>query len=157
MYTRVLVALDGSPVAEAILPFVEQVAGPLNLEVVLLRVVVLTPEEAIAIAPEFAQDTPAAHEREAAQYLEGIRKRLADRSVRARARVVVGEAADEIVGVAQTEGADLITMTTHGRSGVKRLMYGSVAEAVVRSGRVPVLLFRGTEKGQESSHAQAGG
>jgi len=146
MYKRVLVPLDGSPVAEAILPFIKEIAGSLDVEIVLLRVVSLTPEEAIGVAPKFALDTPAALEQAAQRYLEARVEDLRARAIRASARVAVGEAASEIVAAARQIGADLIAMTTHGRSGLGRLLFGSVAESVLRTAPTPVFLLKMTEE-----------
>lgn len=146
MYKRVLVPLDGSRVAEAILPFIKEIAGSLDIEISLLRVVSLTPEEVIGVAPKFALDTPAALEQDAQRYLEPRVEELRARGIRASARVAVGEAASEIVAAARQVGADLIAMTTHGRSGLGRLLFGSVAESVLRAAPIPVFLLKMTEQ-----------
>jgi nucleotide-binding universal stress UspA family protein len=146
MYRRALVPLDGSGIAEAILPFIREIAGPLDMEVVLIRVVSLTPEEVIGVAPKFAPDTLEGRELEARQYLEPLVKELEAHGIRASARVSVGEPAGEIVAAARQAGADLIAMTTHGRSGLSRLLFGSVAESVLRSAPIPVFLLKMTEE-----------
>ena len=71
---------------------------------------------------------------------------LRNRGVRVRAQVRRGEPADEIVSAASEAGADLIAMSTHGRSGLGRLLFGSVAAAVLRQADIPVFLLRATEK-----------
>lgn len=146
MYKRVLVPLDGSRVAEAVLPFIKEIAGSLDMEIVLLRVVSLTSEEVIGIAPKFALDTPAGLRQDAQRYLEPRVEEFEARGVRASARVAVGEAASEIVAAARQVGADLIAMTTHGRSGLGRLLFGSVAESVLRAAPIPVFLLKMTEE-----------
>ena len=82
------------------------------------------------------------------QLLEKMLERIvpADASVRCEHRLVVGSPADEIVGVARQEGVGLIVMGTHGRTGIKRLLMGSVAEAVIRSAPCPVLIYRSPEE-----------
>ena len=143
MYKRVLVPLDGSGLAEAILPFVEQVAGPLDAEVVLLNVIEPpSPGEVIASAGVVSPDAWRIRELEVKRYLAGVERRLAAKGLRVERRLQMGRAADEILATATASGADLIAMTTHGRSGVARLLFGSVAEAVLRASPVPVLMFR---------------
>ncbi len=154
MYARVLVPLDGSEQAEAILPFVEKVAGPLDAEVVLLRVIEWpSAGEVMASAGIVAPDALLVQELEAKQYLATLERRLVQKGLRVQRRLQLGRAADEIVAVAAAAGADLIAMTTHGRSGVGRLLFGSVAEAVLRASPVPVLLFRATAGGTKAARA----
>jgi nucleotide-binding universal stress UspA family protein len=145
MYRRVLVPLDGSPVAEAILPFIERIAGPLDMEIVLVRVVPLTSLGAMELTRQAGAEEPFIKEQEARQYLEPLAEGLTAKGVRADGRVRLGHPPAEIVAVAKEVGADLIAMTTHGRSGLGRLLFGSVAEEVLRSAPVPVFLMRMTE------------
>jgi nucleotide-binding universal stress UspA family protein len=147
MYTRVLVPLDGSQLAEAILPFVEQVAGPLDAEVVLLRVIEpLSPVEWVASAGVLTPDTFALRDMDAEHYLRDVERRLSTKGLRVRTRVALGRPAEEILAAAQATSADLIAMATHGRGGLGRLLFGSVAEAVLHAATVPVLLIRTTAK-----------
>lgn len=156
MYQRVLVPLDGSPVAEAILPFIEQIAGPLDMEIMLLRVVPLTSLDVVAMAKEVRAGEPIMKEVEAQGYLEPLVGTLKAKGGRAGGRVRIGEPAAEIVAAAEEIGADLIAMTTHGRSGLGRLLFGSVAEAVLRGSPIPVFLMRMTEAALESPAAAKG-
>jgi len=157
MYKRVLIPLDGSELAEAILPFAEQVAGPLDAEVVLVRVVeAVSAAEAIALAGVVAPDTFAVREMEAKRYLHEVERRLSKKGLRVRTRIALGPPAEAILGAVQTSVADLIAMATHGRSGLGRALFGSVAESVLRASPVPVLLVRtpakhspATEEGEE--------
>lgn len=151
MYQRVLVPLDGSRVAEAILPFIEQIAGPLDMEVLLVRVVPLTPTEVVPLAREMPAGAPILRELDAQGYLEPLVASLKAKGVRAGARVRIGDPATEIVAAAKEINADLIAMTTHGRSGLGRLLFGSVAEAVLRGSPIPVFLMRMTEAALESA------
>jgi nucleotide-binding universal stress UspA family protein len=144
MYERMLVPLDGSEVAEAILPFAEQVAGPLDAEVVLLRVIEPpSPVELVASAGVVAPDTFTRRDVEAKAYLSEVERRLSKNGLRVRTRVALGgPPAEEILATAQATGADLIAMATHGRSGLGRALFGSVAESVLRASPVPVLVIR---------------
>jgi nucleotide-binding universal stress UspA family protein len=147
MYERILVPLDGSALAEAILPFTEQVAGPLDAEVILLSVVApITPIEAVAGAGYVAPDSFTLRELDAKRYLAEVQARLSKKGIRSRGIAVVGLPSEEILAAVKTTGADLVAMTTHGRSGLGRALFGSVAEAVLRASPVPVLLIRMTSK-----------
>jgi nucleotide-binding universal stress UspA family protein len=148
MYERMLVPLDGSEPAEAILPFVEQVAGPLDAEVVLLRVIEpISPADALASAGVVTPSTLADRETDAKRYLSQVERRLSKKRLRLGTRVGFGPPAEEILAAAKAAGADLIAMATHGRSGLGRALFGSVAEAVLRASPVPVLLIRTTTQG----------
>jgi nucleotide-binding universal stress UspA family protein len=144
MYERVLVPLDGSQAAEAILPFLAQVAGPLDAEIILLRAVEpIAPADAIASAGG-APGTLADRETDAKRYLSEVERRLSGKGLRLRTRIAFGPPAEEILAAAKVTGADLIAMATHGRSGLGRVLFGSVAEAVLRTSVVPVLVIRTT-------------
>ncbi|MBI4637741.1 MAG: universal stress protein [Candidatus Rokubacteria bacterium] len=145
MYKRVLIPLDGSPLAEAILPFIVDIAGPLDLDVVLLRVVHPIPPEVIEGSRHVVLEDVEARLRDARAYLAPVASELTTKGVRVRAEVRRGEPVTEIVAGAHETGADLIAMTTHGRSGLGRLLFGSVAEAVLRQAETPVFLMRLTE------------
>jgi nucleotide-binding universal stress UspA family protein len=82
---------------------------------------------------------------EAEEYLAPIAAKLRNKAVRVEGRVRRGHPADEIVAAARETGADLIAMSTHGRGGLGRLVFGSVAQAVLRHVDTPVLLMRATE------------
>jgi nucleotide-binding universal stress UspA family protein len=143
MYKRVLLPLDGSMTAEAIVPFLLEIAGPLDMEVTLLRVVVPTPQAGIEAG---VVDDIAAFESEAEQYLSAIAAELRAKGVRVKALVRVGQAVSEIIAAANEAQADLIAMSTHGRGGLGRLLFGSVAEAVLRRAEIPVFLMRQTKE-----------
>ena len=137
MFHRILVPLDGSGLAEAILSDVVELATQHRAEVVLLRVASaharigsdLTEAQVHAVA-------------EAEGYLAEKEQQLADRGIRVSSVVRYGQPAEEILDHARTSGIDLIAMSTHGRSGMERVLLGSVAERVVRESPVPLLLRR---------------
>ena len=143
MYKRALVPLDGSIVAEGVIPFILQIAGPLDLDVALLRVVVPMPPTVLDAGPVVIGDTNELRA-EAEAYLVPFATELRDKGVRATTEVRCGEPVDEILAATTAAKADLIIMTTHGRSGLGRLLFGSVAEAVLRRADVPVFLMRQT-------------
>jgi nucleotide-binding universal stress UspA family protein len=142
MYKRAVVPLDGSTVAESILPFLLEIAGPLDIELVLLQVLNLLPSTLEHVSPLLE---PEARRKEAEEYLQPVAAGLRQKGVRTQVQVRIGDPAAEIRAGATEVGADLIAMTTHGRSGLGRLLFGSVAEAVLRQGDVPVFLMRQTE------------
>jgi nucleotide-binding universal stress UspA family protein len=140
-YRRVLVPLDGSPVAESIIPFILDIAGPLDMEIVVLRVVTPVVVQVGAPVPGVITEELAARTTEARDYLSTIAAELWGRGVRVQLRVRAGTPVKEILAAARECAADLIAMTTHGRSGLRRLVFGSVAEAVLRLADIPVLLM----------------
>jgi nucleotide-binding universal stress UspA family protein len=154
MYKRVLVTLDGSPLAEAILPFITEIAGPLDMEVVLLRVVHPIPPQVVEGSRHVVLEDVEARLAEAREYLRPLAAQLAARGVRVRTEVRHGDTITEIIGCAKTMGADLIAMTTHGRGGLGRVLFGSIAEAVLRQAEIPVFLMRLTKSQMRSRGTQ---
>ena len=139
---RALVALDGSISSEAMLRFVLEIAGPLDMTVHLVRVVEpLTPTIADDIYRPSVEDVEA-RRRDAEEYLAPIAAALRSRGLSAAWEVRRGRPAEEILAAAAERGVDLIAMATHGRTGVGRLLFGSVAETVLRRAPVPVFLMR---------------
>ena len=145
MYKRALVPLDGSSVAEAIIPFILDIAGPLDMEVVLLRVVEPIAPMVIEGSRHVEVEDVEARRTDAEEYLAPVAVELRNKGVRVESRVRRGNTTEEIVAAARETGADLIAMSTHGRGGLGRLMFGSVAQAVLGHVDMPVLLMRATE------------
>jgi nucleotide-binding universal stress UspA family protein len=139
-FRRALITLDGSMVAEAILPVFLRVAFPLGMEVVLIRVVPTVPVS--SDDPHHALQSAERMTAEAAEYLRALAATPVFEGLRVSTTVRTGEASREIIAVAQEIQADLIAMTTHGRTGLRRLLFGSVAEAVLRAAPVPVFVVR---------------
>jgi len=143
MYRRALVPLDGSLVAESIVRLILQIAGPLDMEVVLLGVVVPVRPTVIDAGPVLVDDTDSLVA-EVHAYLTPIADRLRASGVRVTTVVRRGDAVTEILAGAREAQADVIIMTTHGRTGFGRLFFGSVAEGVLRRADVPVFMMRQT-------------
>ena len=145
-FKRALVPLDGSLVAEAILPQFLRMAHALSMDVALIRVVVPTLNPvAIEEAPaEVANNAPTIERilDEADNYLRSVAALPAFDGLKVMTTVRTGEAPQEIIAAAREIGADIIAMTTHGRTGLKRLLFGSVAEAVLRMADIPVFILR---------------
>jgi nucleotide-binding universal stress UspA family protein len=158
MYTRILVPLDGSALAERVLPHVEALAMKFDSTVMLLRVTTAadalapTPSMAVgpfgvpAAGPIFDRVAFAREEREEAiKYLASLADGLRNRGVDVTNEQREGNPTAVIIEQAGQWPADLIAMTTHGRSGLGRLLLGGVAYDVVRSAPCPVLLVRVSE------------
>jgi nucleotide-binding universal stress UspA family protein len=134
MYDRMLVPLDGSDLARAILPRVQAMAAPLGSEVILLQIL----GEAGALPK-----TAAKERREAEEHLKAAAQELLDAGVNARYTIRHGlDAAAEIVDYAEVKDVDLIAMSTHGRSGISRWVFGGVASKVLRGTSKPILVIR---------------
>jgi nucleotide-binding universal stress UspA family protein len=142
-YKHILVPLDGSQMAEVALPHALELARLCNAEVTLLVVIppILEIIETDA-EPIYVDEQVRAREASALRYLNSIRERLAAQAVRVRTAVEIGGVAGEILDFAATQSTDIIVMATHGRSGLKRWLLGSVAEKIVHASRHPVLLVR---------------
>jgi len=139
-HKRVLIALDGSAAGEMVMKFLMEIAGPLDMTVMLLHV--LEPITPAAAEGLVVTDDIDARRREAEEYLAPIAAMLRSQGVDAAWAIRHGRAADEILAAADESGTDLIAMATHGRSGIGRLLFGSVAEAVLRRAAVPVFMIR---------------
>ena len=154
MLERILVPLDGSPSAEAILSQLGHLLRRKDSEVLLLRVMDLPP---ILRDLESVSYLPSARE-EAENYVKSMQAGLSGKGAKVRGQVIEGAAAEAILEVARKENAGMIAMTTHGRSGLGRWTMGSVAEKVARSSDVPVLIVRSFREaaggGAESLPAQ---
>ncbi|HUM16330.1 MAG TPA: universal stress protein [Candidatus Nitrosotalea sp.] len=157
MYKRALVPLDGSPVAEAIIPFILDIAGPLDMEIVLLRVLEPIRPMMIEGSQYVELEDVEARQTDAREYLAPIAVELRNKGVKVESRVRRGTPEEQIVAAARETGADLIAMSTHGRGGLGRLVFGSVAQAVLRQVDIPVFLMRTTEAqvAKRAAHAAA--
>ncbi len=155
MYKRAVVPLDGSIVAETIIPFILEIAGPLDLEVVLLRVIPPIPAKTVHDSRPEVVEGLQAQRTDAEEYLAALAAELRRKGVRFRTEVRHGNPAAEIVAGAGAVGADLIAMTTHGRGGLRRVLFGSVAEAVLGQAEIPVFLMRHTAAEVAKRAAQA--
>lgn len=136
MFRRILVPLDGSPLAEKVLPTVEALLLREHASAVLVRVLDL---------PEFTNQYAVLRDSMMAiakPYLEDLAKRWEAKGIRVETRIAEGHAADAIISTAVQEKCELIAMSTHGRSGVKRFLLGSTAEMVTRHSPIPILAIR---------------
>jgi len=148
---KILVPLDGSGLSASVLPFVLDLAKPLKASIVLFHAVV-PPVLTYPGAEAIGLDARVLEEMEsgARNFLTSAAGDLVAKGVPTDILVTVGNATDGIVDAADSEGVDLIVMSTHGRSGIGRLVLGSVADAVVRRTTLPVLLVRPSTNKEDS-------
>lgn len=141
---RVAVPLDGSEMAEEVLPHVEKLAQLLSLEVVLLRVVRMVPWAygAHERVPMDTTDIEAAMGAEARDYLNAVVSRFTAKGIRCRCEVLHGVPWDKIATFAGSASDMMVAISTHGRSGISRLVLGSVADMLIRTLETPILVVR---------------
>jgi nucleotide-binding universal stress UspA family protein len=140
---RILVPLDGSTVAEQVLPSVTDVALALDAEMILFQVPIIHVSGSLSgewYLPIHGVMETATQDAEA--YLERTAAGLRERGVAVSTTTGIGGVADSIIGYAQANQVDLIAMCTHGRTGLGRWVLGSVSDRVLRGSRVPILLVR---------------
>ena len=155
MYKKILVPLDGSELAECVLPHVESIAEGCGVQdVVFLRVVeplhwVVPPsyspsgvDDGINFNEEDTKRLNSEIKVAAESYLSQLVSRTKYDGVNVQSEVITGKAAESIAEYATKNSLDLITIATHGRSGVSRWVWGNVADRVLRSACVPVLMVR---------------
>ena len=155
MYDNIVVPLDGSSLAEQVLPYVKDMAQHRAATIHLVSIAPLAPVVTAAASPvrlyplvvssadlELQVNERERIEEELTNYLRGIAIRLENGNVKTKIEVRFGEPAEEIIAYAEDVKADLIAMCTHGRTGLARWAYGSVAEKVMRHAHCPVLLVR---------------
>ncbi len=142
MYTKILLPLDGSSLAERAVSHAAEIARGTSAELILLQVV----HDPLADAPEAGQQEESRAVAEvsalALEYLQRIAASLAADGIKARCAVLEGEPAAAILGLAHDENVDAIVMSTHGRSGFSKLIMGSVAEKVALTTKRPVMLVK---------------
>jgi nucleotide-binding universal stress UspA family protein len=146
MYTKIMVPVDGSQLAECVLPHVEALAkGSQVKEVVFVRVVepfrVASSGEFVLSQQEIAR-FEAEHKDNSERYLKGLVGRVKLEGVKCRWEVITGTVAENLADYAAKNAIDLIVIATHGRSGVSRWVWGSVADRILRSSCTPVLMVR---------------
>jgi nucleotide-binding universal stress UspA family protein len=144
MYKVILVPLDGSERAEAILPPVKTLAGCCGAKVILLRVTEMPPWEGpeTGVYEHLIEQTEA----EAKAYLDEAAKRFQEQGIETETIVCsCGIVVHEIMATAKEKGADLIAMTSHGWTGLAEAFYGSVAASVLHRIDRPLLIVRSVQ------------
>lgn len=145
MFQKILVPLDGSALAECVLSHVEVLArGCQAKNVVFIRVVepFYQPTGDYVFDPEQIKKIDAGNKTAAEAYLKKIAARVSPAGAVVKTEVISGLPAEILAEYSVKNQADLIVIATHGRSGVSRWIWGSVAERILRSACVPVLMVR---------------
>jgi nucleotide-binding universal stress UspA family protein len=150
MFKRILVCLDGSKLAEQIMPYATEEAIRFQGKLVLLQVV----QEPVAFSPGIPGEAPVPLETDvmvertkealnrARDYLEKLAVPLRKKGIQVKTVAIPGRADEAILDYANTNNINLITIATHGRGGLRRAVFGSVADRVLRESGLPVLVIR---------------
>lgn len=144
MYKKILVPLDGSERAEAILPHVEEIAHCHGSNVLLIRVIdpVVSLTAMDGLPMDMNMEIIKQQIEDAEVYLKAKQGELLQKKIEAHYQVMSGAVANTIVETAEKEEADLIAIASHGRGGLARVFYGSVAAALLQRVDRPLLLIR---------------
>ena len=145
MYKRILLPLDGSPLAEQALPHAIAMAERFQSELVLLRVLIplSRPPTTAEASLQRAEEKAAVFARE---YLERVATGAQECGITVQMITIEGRPHWQIIQYAETNQVDLIVMCTRGHSGLSRWLMGSVSDRVVRGANVPVLMVRAQKK-----------
>jgi nucleotide-binding universal stress UspA family protein len=145
MYNIIAVPLDGSPLAECVIPHIEALARLSDCEVQLITVIepIEVPTRGkIALSEDDLKQIHKEMEKDARTYLDQIALRLNRSGIKSHPVILVGKPAESLVEYVHNNSIDLLVMATHGRSGLTKLFWGSIAEKVIRAVNVPVLLIK---------------
>ncbi len=152
MFTNILVALDGSELAEKALPVASNLANSSGGTVHLIQAVSRQPELEAARGGGGDSVQAAESERDMArqlvearltlgqEYLDRVAVELTNAGLKVETTILEGAADEQIISYSREHGVDLVVISTHGYGGVKRLLLGSVTDRVIRSCEVPVLV-----------------
>jgi len=149
MYQKILVPLDGSKLAECALPYVEELAKGCGTEEVIL-VSVTERVQGYRVFDDSTQmrgqrlirEAVGKKQEQAQRYLNRIAKAMKAKGLSVDTEVLLGDPAEEIVSYAKHPGCDIIVISSHGRSGISRWAFGSVADKIFRASTIPILMVR---------------
>lgn len=145
LLTRMLVPLDGSKEAETSIPYAEELAFKLKAEIVLLQVLATGYQAMTELGGTYivySESQMESFKRYALTYLNPIAGRLRNKGIKTNVELKLGDAAEEIIRFADEGKFDAVMMSTHGRSGFSRWVFGSVAEKLIHQGNTPLILVR---------------
>ena len=147
MYVKIMVPLDGSELAECVFPHLETIAKGCGVKnVILVRAVepFYVPQYVYAsvVSAISSKEVDAENKAQAKKYLDGVVSRLNLNGAQIKTDVIMGKPADVLADYATKNKVDLIVIATHGRSGVSRWVWGSVADRILRSACIPVFMVR---------------
>jgi nucleotide-binding universal stress UspA family protein len=149
MYNRILLPLDGSPLAELALPHAAALAEHFQAELILFKVLVPL-GSSLNLPPRAVKKAEAATREMAKDYLVRVAACVQEKEIPIKIVAVDGRPHEEIVRYAEAEQVDVVVMCTRGHSGVSRWLMGSVADRVARSVNVPVLLVRAPKEPRDA-------
>ncbi|MFN8383165.1 MAG: universal stress protein [Anaerolineales bacterium] len=141
MYKKILVPLDGSALAETVLPHAQAIAKTEGAEIILLSVPVIPSLEFLARSPNLANKVIESAKVDTEEYLLKEEAKLTEEGAKVTHIMREGPIPEIILKVAEEVHADMIAMSTHGRSGIERWLMGSVADRVVHYSHIPVMLI----------------
>jgi nucleotide-binding universal stress UspA family protein len=150
MFKKILVCLDGSEIAERILPVVREQAAAKESRVVLVRVVNLPGSVTLGVpgfpsVPLHTAAMPEHLKKEydlAVAYLKKTEESLRQQGINADSQTLMGLPGPSIINYVRENGVDLIAMVTHGHTGIRNVLLGSVAEHIVKESGLPILMIR---------------
>ncbi len=144
MYAKILVPLDGSPRAEAILPHVEELAQCHHSQVIFLSIIDPSASLVGLEGLEMGINQTIIQEQadEARHYLAGKEGEFREKHIESRSILSYGAVVNTIISTAEEEKVDLIALASHGRTGLARFVYGSVAAGILQQVDSPLLLIR---------------
>ena len=146
MYQHIMVPLDGSELAECVLPHLEAIASGVGVNKITLVRIVEPLHLHGGLESHFSHEDRQRLEDDsmelARSYLKQTVKQLKDKGITAQAKVIQGHVVDKLVDYADKKKVDLIIIASHGRSGVIRWVWGSVADRILRCSSIPVLIVR---------------
>jgi nucleotide-binding universal stress UspA family protein len=146
LFKKILIPLDGSENSEAVIPFAAEIARQSGGELVFVTAVQQVGVwDATMSLQVLDRETQVATE-----YLEDRSKKAIEAGAKVTTKIARGDAAESVLAAADETGADLLAITTHGRSGITRWLFGSVATHIIEHAKVPVLVLRpreGEDKG----------
>ena len=141
MFESILVCLDGSPMAEQIIPLVKNIVNKKSGKLILLRVVDTTNTQ-IQSLPFSRQEDIDNMRGEALNYLKSVAAPLSEKRINVECQVIQSKPAESIVEFGEKNRVELIALTTHGEGGLGRLVFGSTAVYVLRESKRPTLIIK---------------
>lgn len=147
MYKKILVPLDGSKLAECALPHAESLA--LTYKSTLMLLSVISPAAIVGRPPadmELFQRTMDTRREEAESYLKRLAGEFIEKKIKTETYVGIEPVVREIVNAAETHDADLVVIASHGRSGLERVFFGSVASGVLNRIERPLMVIRPSDR-----------
>jgi nucleotide-binding universal stress UspA family protein len=136
----IIVPLDGSELSEGAIPYAVTLARATGARLALVTIWEEANEALVARMPELADDLFKRGEQHYERYLKDVAKRIESGGVRVEAQVLAGDAAEQIERLAEDRGARFVVIASHGRAGLSRWVYGSVASTLVQTCEVPLLV-----------------